>query len=113
MERTQQILEIKLEELEEPFWRAALANSLTGAFGSVRYRFAGRVSSATGDGQDVVGSEFSMMRFQDLDDVSGSDPAMKPVREQLQELDNALRAAGWERLPTLGRHWWSFRYTKA
>jgi len=112
MQTTQQILEIRLEELDEPFWRAALANSLTGAFGSARYRFAGRLTSAAGDIQDVVGDVFPMMRFQSLDDISESDPSTKRAKERLRELDRAIRAAGWEPVPTGGRPWWSLRYTK-
>jgi len=112
MRTTLQTLEIQLEQLDESFWRAALANAVTGAFGSATFRFAGKVESAQDDSEDVVGATFPIMRFEGFDDLNDSSPSGKAAAERLHELDRSLRAAGWEPATPNGEHWWSLRYTR-
>jgi hypothetical protein len=59
----------------------------------------------------VTGEPFSMMR---TSAAELSDGTMEPgVRRRLEDLDKALKAGGWERMPDRGEHWWSLRYTRA
>lgn len=114
MQRTRQALEIGLEQMGERFWLAALANTLSGAFGSGQFRFVGRVRTEDGgeSPDDVIGATFPMMRFHSLDDAPQPDGWEDTARERLHELDLAIREAGWQPEEARGDHWWSLRYTR-
>jgi hypothetical protein len=88
-------VEVHLEELGEHSWLKALANTLTGSYGSAQFRFVARPPGHEHHPGDHVatGATFPVMRWQRLD-----------------ELDDSLRALGWRRCPTAGRHWWSRTY---
>jgi hypothetical protein len=112
METTPQTMqvEIVLEELDEGFWHAALANALTGAFGSGRFRFTARPEGAREEG--FVGSPFSMPRASVAELADNVETDLE-ARVRLGELDTALTTAGWHSSPERGTHWWSLRYTKS
>lgn len=110
-------LEVHLEELGEHSWARTLVNTVTGSFGSAQFRFVARtVGRGPGDrdhaaSDDVfVGATFPLLRWQDLDDRSGSDVGTELATERLQELDREVTRAGWVRDGGTGRHWWSRSY---
>jgi hypothetical protein len=106
----QQFLEIHLEEQQQPFWRAALANSLTGYFGSMQYRFVAR-SSADPE-VCVAGARFALPRYLDPDDVDDVTGSVAIARERLDELEARLFDEGWTVTGTSGHHWWSRTYAR-
>ncbi len=109
MQATQQRLEVELEELDRRFWSHALADAVTGAFGSGVYRFTGHVLSD--DGYDVCGRAFAMARQDaEVDDKPSATGSRAVAR--LCELDEQLQDSGWHKNAELGQHWWSLRYTR-
>jgi hypothetical protein len=109
MQATQQKLEVQLEELDRRFWSHAVADAVTGAFGSGVYRFTAHVPSE--DGYDVLGRPFAMAR-QDAEADDRPNAASSRALARLCELDEQLQESGWEKLAEIGQHWWSLRYTR-
>jgi hypothetical protein len=109
MADSKQFLEIHLEQQHQPFWHAALANSLTGYFGSAQYRFVAR--SSDGGEVTVRGAAFPLMYFldPDVDDATGS---LDIAKERLEELESQLVAEGWTPTGRSGQHWWSRTYAR-
>jgi hypothetical protein len=105
-------VEVHLEELGEHSWLKALANTLTGSYGSAQFRFVARPPGHEHHPGDHVatGATFPVMRWQDLDDLHRPHAWIETAEERLDELDDSLRALGWRRCPTAGRHWWSRTY---
>jgi len=90
----------------------ALANTLTGSYGSAQYRF---VARPTGDEHDarqhaVTGATFPVMKLQDLDDLHLPNAWIETAQERLEELDAELQSHGWRRTTDDGDHWWSRTY---
>lgn len=110
-----QVVEVHLEELGQHSWLAALANTLTGTFGSAQFRFVARPRGAPDDRQAhvCVGATFPVMRFQDLDNETEPNAWSDVAHDRLAELDAELVRQGWRRSPTRGRHWWSTVYEPA
>lgn len=106
----QQFLEIHLEEQEQRFWLAALANSLTGYFGSAQHRFVAR--SADDGGVRVLGAAFPLMRWQDPDNEDDPSGSLAIAQERLDELEAQLVADGWTPTSRSGQHWWSRTYAR-
>jgi len=105
----QQFLEVHLEEQQQPFWLAALANSLTGYFGSAQYRFVARSSD---DDVRVLGAPFPLLHFLDPDNEDDPFGALAIARERLDELQTQLVADGWTPTGRSGQHWWSRTYAR-
>jgi hypothetical protein len=106
------LLEVHLEELGEHSWLKALANTLTGSFGSAQFRFVARPPGRHHDeaGHVVTGATFPVMRLQDLDDLHEPNAWIDDARERLEDLDTELRGRGWQRAEPDGVHWWSRTY---
>lgn len=111
METTPQTMEVEivLEELDEGFWHAALDNTLTGAFGTGRFRFTAHPGGSREE--QFVGSPFTMPRAS-IAELADNVETDLEGRVRLGELDTALTTAGWRTSPERGSHWWSLRYTK-
>ena len=114
MTTTREILEVHLEDAGQRFWLAALANTLTGSYGSAQFRF---VACQAGHEADppvpvVTGATFPVMRAQDLDNLHQPNAWLDVALERLAELDQQLVADGWERIDQGGRHWWSRTYAR-
>ena len=102
------MMEVHLEELGQHSWIKALANTLTGSFGSAQLRF---VACPPGDRHRaadhvVTGATFPVLRAQDLDDVHLPNAWLDTARHRLDELDGELRGLGWRPGTATGRHWW-------
>ncbi len=107
-------LEVQLEELGGHSWVKALANTLTGLYGSALYRFVARPPGEGHHASDhVVGATFPVMRFQDLDDLHLPNAWIETAQDRLEELDAELCSHGWRRTPGDGEHWWSRTYVTA
>lgn len=106
------VVEVHMEELGEHSWWKALANTLTGSYGSAQFRFVARPPCSHHDVRDHVatGATFPAMRFQDMDDLHEPNAWIEVARERLEELDEELRGHGWQRVDRHGAHWWSRSY---
>ena len=103
-------IEIALEEFDEGFWRAALADPYTAASGSGRYRLV--VRPADDPDAAFAGSPFTMPRSS-VAGLADDGTVDLEARVRLGELDTALATAGWRPLPERGLHWWSLRYARS
>lgn len=102
-DRAQESLEVDLEEVQQPFWRAALANSLTGYFGSTQYRFVAR--SSDDENVRVLGTPFPLLHFLDPED---EDDPFGSVGYREEAAGRARDPAGRGRMDPLGgsvKHW--------
>ena len=109
MQATRQTLEVQLEELDRRSLSHALADTVTGGFGSGVYRFTAHVPSE--DGYDVRGRPFAMAR-QDAEADDRPTATAARALARLCELDEQLQQSGWNKLAELGEHWWSLRYAR-
>lgn len=112
---TRATIEVHLEELGHHSWLKALANTLSGSYGSAQYRFVARPPGEQHRPSDHVatGATFPVMRFQDLDDLHPRNAWIETAQERLDELDQELRAHGWQRTAEEGHRWWSRTYVAA
>ena len=110
--RSQKALEVHLEELGQHSWAKALANTVSGSYGSAQYRFVARPPGEWHHASDhiVTGATFPVMRFQDLNDIRRTGAWIETAQERLDELDQELRAKGWRPSIGDGKHWWSRTY---
>lgn len=108
----QKTLEVHLEEYGQHSWLKALANTLSGSYGSAQYRFVARPPGEGPHPSDhvVTGATFPVLRFQDLDDLRRPNAWIETAQERLEELDGELRALGWRQGGGTGQHWWSRTY---
>jgi hypothetical protein len=106
------VIEVHLEELGEHSWVKALANTLSGSYGSAQYRFVARPPGEGHQPRDhvVTGATFPVMRLQDLNDPHRPTAWIETAHERVEELDENLRAHGWRRCAAGGQHWWSRTY---
>ncbi|GAB3788967.1 hypothetical protein [Nocardioides pacificus] len=112
---SEQALEVHLEELGEHSWLRALANTLSGSFGSAQCRFVARPPGTRHRASDheFTGATFPVMRLQDLDDLHRPNAWIETAQECLDVLDRELRADGWRRAEDNGAHWWSRTYVSS
>jgi len=109
---TPTLIEVHLEELGEHSWVKALANTLSGSYGSAQYRFVARPPGEghPPQGHVATGATFPVMRLQELDDLHRPNAWIETAHERLEELDAELRANGWRPTTRDGEHWWSRTY---
>ena len=110
----QQEVEVHLEELGQHSWWVALANTLTGSFGSAQFRFVVRPRGEedVSEEHEYVGATFPVMRLQDLDDQREPNAWLDLARDRWRELDAELVGRGWRRSELHGPHWWSAVYDR-
>lgn len=108
----QETLEVHLEALGQHSWVRAMADTLSGSYGSAQYRFVARPPAAAHRAADhvVTGATFPVMRLQDLDDLHQPNAWIDTAKKRLEELDDELVGRGWQRTHDGGQHWWSRTY---
>ena len=111
---TTRTVEVHLEELLGPSWRAAALAVALGSVADGEYRFVARsADDDSGAAMTVLeGATFPMMRFLDLNALQEPNPSTD-IAQRLADLDRDLVADGWRRQETSGRHWWSRTYERA
>lgn len=110
---TEDVLEIHLEELGQHSWWKALANTLSGSYGSAQFRFVARPPGPDDTADDhVLGATFPVMRLQDLDDLHEPNAWVDTAQDRLRELDARLVGEGWEHRDAPSTHWWSLTYAR-
>ena len=108
-------LEVRLEELGEHSWWAALLATVSGSYGSTLCRFVavpeGEPAEHRATSHSLVSSTFPVLRAQDMDDTTEPHAWLPLAQEQLRGLDVDLTARGWHRSVETGPHWCSLHYT--
>lgn len=108
------MLEIDVEDYGHTSMLRSVATTLTGQHGTQSYRFVARGRGADPRWPELTipSGTFPVQPLQlPIENVGPNDAWGDEMRARLAELDQTLRAEGWQPAGR-GEHWWSKRYTR-